>query len=252
MASDDKRARREKARRKAKASTAGQSAAEEVMLRSRSDPRAERRFEPKIAGGAIASMIVASIATVAAGAGFYAQFLHTGEGEPHRYAVYAPYLLIGGVLVVVGVVLFGQRPGSAVRVGDAGIAVEKSAAEIERVGWYEVTRVLLSDGLLRFQASGTSVNIPVSVHRDAAACALAEARERIGARVDVEDNLGPVNPEAGETITLEAPQVAGLHCKSSDRLISFEKDARLCGRCGEVYHRNGVPRRCATCDAKLV
>jgi hypothetical protein len=253
MASDDKRARREKAKRKAKAPAAHRQSTPEAesVLRHRSDPRTERRFEAKIAAGAIASMIVASIATVAAGAGFYAQFIHTGDGAPHKYAGYAPYLLIGGVLVVVAVALFGQRPSPVIRVGDAGVAIEKSAAEIERVGWYEVTRVLLSDGLLRFQASGTSVNIPVAVHRDAAARALAEARDRIPARIDAEVSVEPLDPEAGDLINLEPPQVAGLHCKNSDKLISFEKDGRLCGRCGEVYHKNGAPRRCATCNARF-
>jgi hypothetical protein len=136
-------------------------------------------------------------------------------------------------------------------VGDSGIAVEKSPAEIERVGWYEVTRVLLSDGVLTFQASGTSASIAVAVHRDAAARALAEARERIPEKVDVEGDIGPLDRDAGDVIILEPPQVAGLHCKSSDKLIAFEKDARLCGRCGEVYHKDGAPRRCVTCDAKL-
>lgn len=253
MASDDKRAaRRDKVKRKGKVSTTTrQGAAEELVLRSRSDVRTERRFEAKIAAGSIVSMIVASLATVAAGAGFYAQFVHGGEDTPHRFAAYAPYLLAGGVLVVIGVALFGQRPAAVIRVGDAGIAVEKGPAEIERVGWYEVTRVLLSDGMLTFQASGTSAGIPVAVHRDAAARALTEARERIPAKVDIEGDVTPLDPQAGDVITLEAPQVAGLHCKSSDKLIAFEKDARLCGRCGEVYHKDGVPRRCVTCDAKL-
>ena len=57
--------------------------------------------------------------------------------------------------------------------------------------------------------------------------------------------------DAGEKLTLEPPQVAGQHCKQSDKLIAFEKDGRLCGRCGEVYHKDSVPQRCLTCDAAL-
>ena len=34
-------------------------------------------------------------------------------------------------------------------------------------------------------------------------------------------------------------------------VIAFEKDARLCGRCGELYHKSGVPYLCLTCDARL-
>lgn len=251
MADDKRAARRDKVKRKGKPSTTARQGAEDLVLRTRSDTRTERRFEAKIAAGAIVSMVVASLATVAAGAGFYAQFIHTSEDAAHRYAAYAPYLLAGGVLVVIGVALFGQRPASAIRVGDSGVAVEKSPTEIERVGWYEVTRVLLSDGMLTFQAPGTSASIPVGVHRDAAARALTEARERIPAKIDFEGDVTPLDPHAGDVITLEPLQVAGLRCKSSDKLIAFEKDARLCGRCAEVYHKDGAPRRCVTCDAKL-
>ena len=49
----------------------------------------------------------------------------------------------------------------------------------------------------------------------------------------------------------ERAQLAGARCKASDELIAFEKDARLCGRCGEVYHKSHVPDRCLTCDAAL-
>jgi hypothetical protein len=53
-------------------------------------------------------------------------------------------------------------------------------------------------------------------------------------------------------IDLEPPQVAGLRCKATDRPITFERDARLCGRCGEVYHKDGAPKRCLTCEAQLL
>jgi hypothetical protein len=52
-------------------------------------------------------------------------------------------------------------------------------------------------------------------------------------------------------VPLEPPQAAGQRCKASDKLIAFEKDARVCGRCGEVYHKEGVPSACLTCGAKL-
>jgi hypothetical protein len=50
---------------------------------------------------------------------------------------------------------------------------------------------------------------------------------------------------------LEPPQIAGQSCKATGKVISFEKDARLCGQCGELYHKSGVPDRCLTCDARL-
>jgi hypothetical protein len=70
--------------------------------------------------------------------------------------------------------------------------------------------------------------------------------------VDIkEDALAAPDDAAGEVATLEPPQVAGLRCKATDKIIAFEADARLCGRCGEVYHKEGVPARCGTCDAAL-
>ena len=250
MASDEKRAaQRGRGKRKANDPT-GPSVGERPVLRNRADARSERRFEPKVGANAIVSMIAASLAAVVAGAGFYAQFI-PNESAPHTYAAYAPYLLAGGVLALIGVMLFGQRPVSPVRVGDAGIGLEKGPAEIERIGWNEVTRILLSDGMLTFQASGASIGIPTTAHALAAARALSEARERIPRKVEIEGDVAPFDPKAGEVVALEPPQVAGLRCKGSDKLIAFEKDARLCGRCGEVFHKDGVPRRCVTCDAKL-
>ena len=55
-----------------------------------------------------------------------------------------------------------------------------------------------------------------------------------------------------QPVTLEPAQVAGQKCKASGKLIAFEKDARLCGRCGEIYHKDSVPKRCEVCDARLL
>ncbi|MEZ4310170.1 MAG: hypothetical protein R3F14_19180 [Polyangiaceae bacterium] len=50
---------------------------------------------------------------------------------------------------------------------------------------------------------------------------------------------------------LDPPRIAGRACKASGQTIAFEKDARLCGRCGELYHKKSVPERCLTCEARL-
>ncbi len=87
----------------------------------------------------------------------------------------------------------------------------------------------------------------------AAARALAEARARIPERVqDIpEGKLPTPDDAAGEVLPLEPPQAAGQRCKATDKLIAFERDARFCGRCGELYHKDGVPKRCLTCSARL-
>jgi hypothetical protein len=223
-----------------------------VMLRSGSDVRYERRFEPKTAAVAVLSVLGMSIGAVLCGAGTYGQWLRAEGLGPHPYA---PYLLAGGALPLLVVAIFGQRVPRPVRVGDAGVAVEKEPTEMERIAWHEVKRVLLIGDMLTFQAPGRQLSFPLSAHRSAAHYAVAQAVERIPARVDDEAKakLSGASPdnEEGKRVPLDPAQVAGARCKQSDRVVAFEGDARLCGRCGEVYHKDEVPKRCLSCDAKL-
>jgi hypothetical protein len=238
-----------KRKTRAKRSAAEGDSGSSTSLRLQSAERSERRFEPKSSAAAAIAVLVASLATIAVGAGTYGQWLRGDELGPHKYAF---VLLAGGAAVLLAVALFGPRPAKPVRVGDAGLALEKDAGEIERIAWCDVTRVLYAPGVsLTFQAAGSTLAIPLGQHANAAAKALAEARARIPGKVEDIDAKLEGDANAGEAVVLEAAQVAGQRCKATDKLISFERDARLCGRCGEVYHKDGVPSRCATCDAKL-
>jgi hypothetical protein len=242
----------EKTTKRKKSKTSGEAAGggADLALRTQDDPRSERRFEPTASAMAVISTIAMSIGSVLVGAGTYAQWLRTGDLGPHPAA---PYLLGGGAVLLIAVALFGQRLAKPLRVGDAGVALEKDPGEIERLEWRDVTRILLSGGVLSLQGSGTSISVPVAVHRAAAARIFSEASRRIPAMVEGVDgsSLGEADSQAGVKLMLEPPQVAGQHCKQSDKLIAFEKDGRLCGRCGEVYHKDHVPPRCLTCDALL-
>lgn len=238
---------------KRKKKTSGEAAGagtETFALRTQDDPRSERRFEPTASAMAVISTVAMSIGAVLVGAGTYAQWLRTGDLGPHPAA---PFLLAGGALLLIAVALFGQSLARPLRVGDAGVALEKGPGEIERLEWRDVSRILLGGGVLSLQGSGTTVSVPVAVHRTAAARIFSEASRRIPGRLEGVDgsHLGQPDSNAGEKLMLEPPQVAGQHCKQSDKLIAFEKDGRLCGRCGEVYHKDSVPQRCLTCDAQL-
>ncbi len=237
-----------KRRKKTSGEAAGTNA--DLALRTHDDPRSERRFEPTASVMAVLSTIAMSVGAVLVGAGTYAQWLRTGDLGPHPAA---PYLLAGGAALLIVVALFGQRLARPLRVGDAGVALEKDPGELERLEWRDVTRILLSGGVLSLQGSGTTISVPVAVHRAAAARIFSEASRRIPAKVEGVDgsSLGEADSQAGEKLMLEPPQVAGQHCKQSDKLIAFEKDGRLCARCGEVYHKDSVPPRCLTCDAQL-
>lgn len=220
------------------------------FLRQRTDPRSERRFEPKASLELGLTLLGMSIAALLAGAGVYGQWFRGDEAGAHPYA---PYLLLGAFLLGAAVGLFGQWSTKAVRVGDAGVAIENGPTEIERIGWNEVTGLLLTETALTVQGSGTAITIPLRAHLPAASRVLSEVRKRIPAVAAgiKEDALPAPDDAAGEERSLEPPQVAGLRCKATDKLIAFEADARLCGRCGEVYHKEGVPPRCATCEAPL-
>ncbi|MRG91449.1 hypothetical protein [Polyangium spumosum] len=223
---------------------------DEVVLKLRSDPRTEKRFEPKSSPSAILSVLAFSVAAVLVGAGTYGQWLRDEALGPHKAA---PWLIAAGAAVLIATALFGPRPALPIRVGDAGVGVEKGGNEIERIAWNVVRRIVLGERSLTVEGEGRSITISLAALPEAAGKVLREARERIP--VVVED-LAPgaleSRSEAGaETLPLEPAQVAGLKCKASGRLIAFERDARFCGRCGEVYHREAVPKRCETCDARL-
>jgi hypothetical protein len=68
---------------------------------------------------------------------------------------------------------------------------------------------------------------------------------------DVVAGLPALGENDGEVLTVESLQVAGRYCAASDRPISFERDARLCPQCCEVYLKSEVPRKCVTCEADL-
>lgn len=221
-----------------------------AVLITRTEPRTERRYEPKASVISILTLLGAGVGAAMAGAGVYAQWLQPEETGLHKLA---PYLLAAGAALLIAVAFFGQLATKPLRVGDAGVGLEKDQGEIERIPWNRVLRINVSASAVTVQASGTLITVPISAHPQAAARILAEARERIPLRVEGAggDGLEKVDDAAGELITLEPPQAAGLRCKHSDKLIAFEKDARFCGRCGEIYHKDGVPKRCVSCDALL-
>jgi hypothetical protein len=232
-------------RKTAKAS----SAAEGVHLRQLSEPRFERRYEPGTSAFAIGTVLVFSLGAVALGAGVYAQWLRSGGVGPHPWSL---YFLIAGAVLLLAVALFGQGSARPVRVGDGGVAVERDESTTERVAWCDVGRVLVSADTVTVQGDGVTISVARNVHAGPAARIVREAKERVPEKIDGD---AKVEPPAGfaepAKIPLDPPQIAGQACKATGKVISFEKDARLCGRCGELYHKAGVPDRCLTCGARL-
>jgi hypothetical protein len=246
----DKRAKRRKdGARKQRPATAPQRA-ERQHLRDRTEPRRERRYEPKTSLATTASAVGMSVGAVLAGAGTWAQWFRPEDLGPHKYA---PWLLGAAALSLFVVAIFGRWGARAVRIGDAGVALEKDGGELERIGWYEVTGFVQTPEMITVKAAGTSIGVPTRSQPQAAARLVAEAIARLPerARALSAEGLPALDDGAGEDLPLEAPQIAGRRCRRSDKLIAFERDARLCGRCGEIYHSASIPKRCVTCDAAL-
>jgi hypothetical protein len=235
---------------KTKRAKKSQSEADEIVLKLRSDARSERRFEPKATPIVILSMVSLSVAAVLVGAGTYGQWFRAEELGPHPWA---KMLMAGGAGVLALAAFLGPRAAECVRVGDAGIAAEKGPSEIERIAWYAVKEILLDGRALTVKGAGVSIVMPLPALREAVGETLREARVRLPKLVERLDMNGLEKESAisGETLALEMPQVTGLQCQASAKPIQFEKDARLCGRCGAVYYKDSVPKRCKCCDARL-
>jgi hypothetical protein len=218
--------------------------------------RRERRFEPVAGASPRTVYLVGALGAIAMGAGAWGQFgalLHEGGPEPVRWAA---YLLAVGALLVGGAIWIGTSGDPALRVGDAGLAVEKSG--VRRMPWYAIERMEWRDEAVRVtgkddMGGATLLVASLKSHPQAAAWMVREARERVPAVVDVPEDATLPEPRAsaGEPLPLEAPQVVGKHCAASGKVIAYEPDGRLCPRCERVFYKNSVPATC-DCGASLV
>jgi len=210
--------------------------------------KSERRFLPsqtqttKLAlGGGMAGALVL-------GAGVYAQWIQ----EPPLS--YSPYIVACGALALGAALWFGEGETAPVRVSDAGVAIEKGS-EISRVAWCDIERVFADKDDLVIKSEELTLSLPIKAHASAVSWILSEATRRVPDVMDVKRSVvnGLPKPKdvESETVPLEAVQVAGRHCAASDKPIAFEKDARLCPNCAQVYHKDHVPKQCATCEQEL-
>jgi hypothetical protein len=99
------------------------------------------------------------------------------------------------------------------------------------------------------------LSIPVGAHPKATAFIVAEAQRRLPKILKGDEAswkvLGASADSSGEETSVAGDQVAGRRCAATKKIISFERDARLCQNCAQVYHKDNVPQKCVTCDAEL-
>jgi hypothetical protein len=210
--------------------------------------RKERRFLPEATYASRASIAGGMLGALVLGAGVYGQWL---RDEPR---VIAPYLFGVGAIALGAALWFGDAGALPVRVGDAGIAIEKGN-ELVRLAWCDLERVSNEGGELVAKGKDLTLRIPVAAHRAAVAWILSEGTKRMPAAMDVKrqslEGLPEPKDSDGELVAIEGLQVAGRHCAASGKPVSFERDARLCPVCGQVYLKDQVPAKCLTCGSAL-
>jgi hypothetical protein len=184
----------------------------------------------------------------ALGAGVFGQWVSDPAVD------YAPYLIGFGTVGLVVSWWFGDVSNSPVRVGDAGLALEKGN-DIIRLAWCDIERLYIDKNKLLAESEEITISIPIDAQPHAVAWALSEAARRLPDIVDVKrqelKRLPKPDEDSGTRMTVKGVQVAGRRCAASDKLISFERDARVCPNCGEVYQHQQVPDECVTCEQPL-
>jgi hypothetical protein len=220
--------------------------------------RKERRFLAESAGNPLLVKILGAVGAATLGAGTWAEFGRAAMNVDLPPYPFAPYVLGGGALVFGAAVWLGTTNEAAVRVGAAGIAIEKS--ELVRLPWHGIERIVWDPRRTELSIRGKDESgkdedlvLTAKTHSLAAAWVAREARERIPDLTDVPDEvdgLPPTRANDGESLPLEPLQVVGRHCAESGRVIAYEPDARVCPRCERVYHKQSVPDDCQ-CGASL-
>jgi hypothetical protein len=210
--------------------------------------RKERRFSPEQTYASGAVVAVGMLGALATGAGVWGQWI---SELPHAYA---PFLFGGGAIALGASLWFGDAGAVPVRVGDAGIALERGS-ELTRLAWCELQTIEVSGKQLVAKGKNATFTIPLAAHPKAVAWILAEGTRRLPDIMNVKRSELAQLPEPkdsdGELIVVEGVQVAGKHCAATNKPISFERDARLCPNCGQVYLKDSVPKKCVTCERDL-
>ncbi len=222
--------------------------------------RRERRFVPRSTTKPLTVKILGGLGAATMGVGAWAQYGRALLSQEQTVSPYpfAPWVLAAGAALFGVAVWLGTSAEPPVRVGAAGIAVERG--EIRRMAWYDVGHISWSSDKDLLEIRGTDeagkdwtfILNPLS-HAQACAWFLKEARERVPKVVDVPDSprgVPEARPQEGQLIVLDAVQVVGKRCMESDTLIAYEPDARICPRCERIYHKHHVPDECA-CGGSL-
>src|SRR5690606_3521735 len=124
--------------------------------------RIERRFLPRATRTTWTVFGVGMLGALALGAGVFGYWV---KDPPIDYSV---YLVAAGALGLAVALWFSDLSGVPVRVGDAGVAIEKGT-DLVRLAWCDIEVVQLERGQLLVKGDDTTLAIPVAAHPQAVA-----------------------------------------------------------------------------------
>ena len=225
--------------------------------RTRAAERIDRRFTPVATTSPALLYGLLLVGAACLGIGGYTMFLRAEwmQIDPAPWGVWTAAV---GIAMVATALWFSTNGDAALRVGDPGVAEERSG--VRRIPWHSLESIRYDDARSSLLVTGRdeaeaafSFKISVRAQRQAAARLLAEAAERTPSAIDVPEqvkaDIGPADPNAGLRIK-EPLQLVGKRCVVSGKVIAYEPDARVCPQCERVYHKRHVPSTCA-CGASL-
>jgi hypothetical protein len=220
----------------------------EPLLLVGSSERSERLFMPSAGSASKLALGLGMLGCAASGAGVYGAWL-----APHALGAAWP-LLIGGIGLAAAAAFISPKEPPPVRVGELGVIVGEPA-EARRLPWYQIEAVRIEGEALRLESKAASVVLPLAAHARAAARIVAEASQRIPARVDISprahERLPRLAEAEGEQVAEARLPLTGQRCAASGASITFEGDARLCPNCAALYHASHVPALCTSCERPL-
>lgn len=242
------------ARRRKKASGAAKRSGGPA-LRRLSDDFEEQRFAPATGTKDYIWVVLMSLGGIGVGIGVYAMMLRDPSLPP---APWTNYALAAGATLLAAYLFLGRSAEKPLRVGELGVGFEEQEGRVSRIAWWQIKSLEVDAGALLLKTKGKTHTLLIADNEPAVRSIVSEAMSRIPKRVAIDERrieelgaaAGAKTP-AGEKMHVEPPQVTGMECRSSSQALTFEKDVRLCARCGVPYHKMGVPTRCEECGRRL-
>jgi hypothetical protein len=210
--------------------------------------RLERRFIPEATHTSRLAAGIGMVGSLALGAGVFGEWL---KDPPVSFA---PALVAAGAIGLGAGLWLGSASAFPVRVGDAGVAIERGS-EVTRVLWCDIEEIVIQGADLIIKSAPVTLGIPLGAHPRAIAAILSEAERRLPKILKVSEaerrGIAAPSTPGGEEVPVAGDQVAGRRCAATNKIISFERDARLCPTCAQVYYKDNVPKECVTCGGNL-